>query len=279
MGELIQIPLASSSDTAVLSFEDVPVKEEGDTNESHELVVRSYVARKLRIPLVNLFGQPEAVKHLETFLTQQVQEARDTAHMPKRLNTMIAEQLDVLSDIVSSIVVPSSCDELLSTAVGMPLLGYTHMQFMSLLLMAGRVDLLLNFVMYARMTEAITMSDALLASFEALDERALSLVGQLVIGLKRLSAGAAAGAVPALKCSRLPELSRRMASLCATSVLGEGAVARGAARQETLVELRMAVVGRAAALRAETSKKVRSLKHKALVDLLKRLQSLGLQSL
>ena len=38
----------------------------------------------------------------------------------------------------------------------------------------------------------------------------------------------------------------------------------------------MAVVGRAAALRAETSKKVRSLKHKALVDLLKRLQSLGL---
>ena len=64
MGELIQIPLASSSDTAVLSFEDVPVKEEGDTNESHELVVRSYVARKLRIPLVNLFGQPEAVKHL-----------------------------------------------------------------------------------------------------------------------------------------------------------------------------------------------------------------------
>ena len=49
--------------------------------------------------------------------------------------------------------------------------------------------------------------------------------------------GAAAGAVPELKCSRLPELSRRMASLCATSVLGEGAVAHGAARQETLAEL------------------------------------------
>ena len=51
------------------------------------------------------------------------------------------------------------------------------------------------------------------------------------------AAGAAAGAAGELKCSRLPELSRRMASLCATSVLGEGAVARGAARQETLAEL------------------------------------------
>ena len=72
-------------------------------------------------------------------------------------------------------------------------------------------------------------------------------------------AAAAAAAPPALKCSRLPELSRRMATLCTANVLGERVVARGAARQEALVDLRLAVVGRAAALRAETSKKVRSL--------------------
>jgi hypothetical protein len=73
------------------------------------------------------------------------------------------------------------------------------------------------------------------------------------------AAAAAAAAPPALKCSRLPELSRRMATLCTANVLGERVVARGAARQEALVDLRLAVVGRAAALRAETSKKVRSL--------------------
>ena len=67
---------------------------------------------------------------------------------------------------------------------------------------------------------------------------------------------AAAAAAPALKCARLPELSRRMATLCTAHVLGENVVARGAARQESLVDLRVAVVGRAAALRAETSKKV-----------------------
>ena len=78
------------------------------------------------------------------------------------------------------------------------------------------------------------------------------------------------------QCARLPSVSARMLRLCEASALGQHEAARSTARLSWLGELRGVVVERAAALRAQTGKKARMGKLKAVTDLLKQLGESGL---
>ena len=92
------------------------------------------------------------------------------------------------------------------------------------------------------------------------------------------SMGVVGQTVKPLQSARLVTLCVRMRQLCEEDILGTQAAQCSAARQDFLHGLRSTIVERAAELRILTTKKARQQKHKAVVDLLKELQSAGLSA-